>query len=226
MENSRFDKKQNLLLRKAEAFLREGNFGEALLIAENHLLDCPADADALGICCEALINMGRLEDMRNILLQTEECISALNLVCERSGDACREKGFHQEAAACYERFISLRPETEKASEIIEKMTLLDQEDHPTVPEKGKRNIPAQDFFTVTLAQLYIDQGHLQNAKTILDEILKKDPDNRQALSMLNNLISAPAASGTVNGNTKKNDELIKILSSWLKNIERLKMNAA
>lgn len=225
MNDHSFGKKQNIFLRKAESLLREGNFGEALIIAENHLKNCPADADALGICCEAFINMGKLESMRTILLRTEECIAALNLVCERAGDSCRENGFHQEAAVCYEKFISLRPDTEKASEIIGKMTLLDQEDHPVVPENGQKNISTHDFFTMTLAQLYIDQGHPQNAKTILDEILKKDPDNRQARSMLNGLKSAPAASGTVNESTKKNNEVIKILSSWLKNIEGLKMNA-
>ena len=227
MANNNFNEDRNAFLQKAEALLRENNMSAILNLAGQRLQNHPADADALGIYCEALIGTGRIEEMRQWLIRVEEIISGLNLVHERVGDVCRENGFHQEAAACYEKFISLRPDAEKAAEIIGKMALLEQEDKPAVSATDKEESPEREFFTVTLAQLYIDQGHHQDAEVILEEIIKKDPYNEQALTMLDELRSAMRApSLTENKMSSHNDKLIRILSGWLKNIERLKMNAA
>ncbi|HNZ64462.1 MAG TPA: hypothetical protein PKJ10_01385 [Smithella sp.] len=227
MANNNFNEDRNAFLQKADALLRENNMSAILNLAGQRLQNHPADADALGIYCEALIGMGKIEEMRQWLIRVAEIISGLNLVHERAGDACRENGFHQEAAACYEKFISLRPDAEKAVEIIGKMALLEQEDKPVVSAGDKEEIPEREFFTVTLAQLYIDQGHLQDAEVILEEIVKKEPSNEQAMTMLDELRSAmQAPSLTENKTLSSNDKLIRILSGWLKNIERLKMNAA
>jgi len=213
---------------RAQELLQENNLSEAFILAGERLRDLPADADALGVYCEALIGMGRLDEMREVLKEADEIIAGLNLIFERAGDACRENGFHQEAAACYEKFISLRPDAQKAREIIEKMTLLNQVD--SVPAEAdiprNENIDEQEFFTVTLARLYIEQGHLQDAEVILEEIINKEPDNTQARTMLNELRASQVFSPTENEKRLKNDNLLKTLSSWLKNIERLKMNAA
>ncbi|MFA5321535.1 MAG: tetratricopeptide repeat protein [Smithella sp.] len=228
MKNNSFEKKRADFLSKAQEFLQEGNLSDALNLAGERLQDIPADADALGVYCEAMIGMGRLDEMRAALKETEEIIAGLNLVYERAGDACREKGFHQEAAVWYEKFISLRPEARKAGEIIEKMTLLNQEDSVSeeVNIPGNENITEQEFFTVTLARLYIKQGHLQDAEVILEEIINKEPDNTQALAMLKELRGSQDFPSAENEKNIKNDNLIKTLSSWLKNIERLKRNAA
>lgn len=227
MENDNFNEDRNTFLQKADALLRKNNMPAVLSLASQRLQNYPADADALGIYCEALIGVGRIEEMRQWLIRVANIITGLNLVHERAGDACRENGFHQEAAACYEKFISLRPEAEKAAEIIGKMALLEQEDKPLVSAGDKGKSPEGEFFTVTLAQLYIDQGHHQDAEVILEEIIKKEPHNEQALAMLvelRNAMRAPSLTENKNGNP--NDKLIRIFSTWLKNIERLKMNAA
>lgn len=195
---------------------------ELLLLAQDRLKQYPADAEALGFYCEALIRMRRIGDLRTVLDQVTGFISSLNLVYERAGDACREKGFHQEAAACYERFLALRPDPEKAAEIIGKMAFLEQQDVMSEIENNHFT-PQEDFFTLTMAQLYIDQGHLQDAEVILEEILVREPHNEQASNLLRRLKSS---SSDQKENVSKVDHLIQTLSSWLENIERLKINAA
>ena len=172
--------------------------------------------------------MGRVDEARDVLREVGEIISELSLVYDRMGDIYRKKGFHQDAAVCYEKFISLHPGAENAREVIEKMILLEQEDQP-VTEVGmiyNENIPEPELFTVTLADLYIKQGHLQVAAEILKEIIKREPQNIQAVAKLDSLKAALASKSSANGKFVESDNLIKTLSSWLKNIDRLKIHAA
>lgn len=227
MKNNDLNESRGNFLREAEDLLGLNNLSGALELAEKRLREFPADADALGVCCEALIGMHRIGELRQLLDEVAGRISGLNLIYERAGDACRESGLHQEAAVCYERFLSLHPDTEKAGEIIGKMALLEQEDRDPANVNGADDgVPEKDFFTITMAQLYVEQGHLQDAEIILEEIIKKEPDNRQALNLLDDVRSLRIATPREEKRAFHHDNVIKILFSWLKNIERLKMNAA
>jgi tetratricopeptide (TPR) repeat protein len=172
--------------------------------------------------------MGRVDEARDVLQEVGEIISGLSLVYDRMGDIYRKKGFHQDAAICYEKFISLRPGAEEARKVIEKMILLEQEDQP-LTEVGMiydENIPAPELFTVTLAELYIKQGHLQVAAGILKEIIWREPQNSQAVAKLDSLMAELAPKSSQSTKFVESNDLIKTLSSWLKNIDRLKMHAA
>ncbi|MGA9109233.1 MAG: tetratricopeptide repeat protein [Smithella sp.] len=227
MKNNTFEGEHADFLDESEELLRQNNLLKALNLATERLNSFPVDADAHIVMCNALIGMGRLDDVREVLRNLGEIVSGLILVYERVGDTYREKGFHQDAAACYEKVISLHPGAQKAREVIGKMFLLEQEDNP-VPEVDvihNENIPEPEFFTTTLAQLYIKQGHLRDAEIILEEVIKKEPQNAQALAMLDKLKTSLVSQSSANGNFPEPDNLIKTLSSWLENIERLKINA-
>jgi len=185
----------------------------------------PGDADAYVITASALIGMGRIDEARDILKDVDKIISEFSFAFERIGDIYRKKGFHQDAALCYEKFLSLHPCAEDARVVIEKMTLLDQEDHPVNEiDVMDENIPEPELFTVTLADLYIRQGYLPEARRILEKIIRKEPQNIQAVAKLDMLKKALNSSSTV-GEKIDSDRLIKVLTSWLQNINRLKMHA-
>jgi tetratricopeptide (TPR) repeat protein len=228
MKNNTFEGERDDFLDESKELLGQNNLLKALNLARERLNSFPVDADAHIIMCNALIGMGRLDDVREVLRNLEEIVSGLILVYERVGDTYREKGFHQDAAACYEKVISLHPGAQKAREVIGKMFLLEQEDNP-VPEVDviyNENIPEPEFFTLTLAQLYIKQGHLLDAEIILEEVIKKEPQNAQALAMLDKLKTSLVSQSSENGNFPEPGNLIKTLSSWLENIKRLNINAA
>jgi FimV-like protein len=230
MKNNTFDGDRADFLYEAEELLRQNNMLKAFNLAGERLQSFPADPDAYIVKCSALMRMGRIDDVRETLREVDAVISGLTIVYERVGDAYREKGFHQDAAVCYEKVMSLHPGAEKARDVIGKMFLLEQEDNPVNTEKSDtvhtEDIPEPEFFTITLAQLYIEQGHLQDAEIILEEVLKKEPQNAQARSMLDALKASPDFPSAANEKLLSIDALIRTLSSWLKNIERLKINAA
>lgn len=228
MKNNTFEKDRADFLYEAEMLLEQNKLQESFNLAEERLQSLPADADTFVVAGNALICMGKLDEARDILCEVGENISELSLVYDRLGDIYRKKGFYQDAAACYEKFISLHPDAAKAREVIEKMSLLEQEDKPVNEDNiiFGENIPEPELFTVTLADLYIKQGHFQVAEKILLEIIKREPQNIQAAEKLNSLRESSSLKSSANAEFLRSDNLIKVLSSWLKNIERLKINAA
>jgi tetratricopeptide (TPR) repeat protein len=225
MENNTSGKGHKNFFNEAEKLLKQNKFPSALNLAQERLRSRPADADAYVVAANALIGMGRIDEARDILRDVGNIISEMSFVYDRIGDVCRKNGFHQDAAFCYEKFISLHPSAEDARMVIEKMTLLDQEDHPVNEiDIIDENIPEPELFTGTLAELYIRQGHLQVARKILEEIIKKEPQNIQAAAKLDTLKKS-LDSSSAGGEKVDSDKLIKMLSSWLKNIDRLKAHA-
>lgn len=225
MENNISDKDRKNFLNEAEKLLEQNKFPDALNLAQERLRFFPADADAYVVAGSALIGMGRIDEARNILRTVVNIISELSFVYDRIGDVYQKNGFHQDAAFCYEKFLSLHPGAEDARMVIEKMTLLDQEDHPVNEiDIIDENIPEPELFTVTLADLYIRQGHFPEACKILEEIINKEPQNVQAAKKLDMLKKALDSSSHV-GEEFESDKLIKTLSSWLKNVDRLKIHA-
>ena len=222
------DKDRSDFLCEAEKLLEQNKLMEAFNLAGERVRSFPADADAYVVAGRALLGMGRVDEARDVLREVGEIISKLALVYERMGDIYRKKGFHQDAAVCYEKFISLHPSAEDARKVIEKMMLLEQEDQP-VPEVGMiydENIPDPELFTVTLAELYIKQGHLQVAAEILKEIICREPQNIQAAAILDSLKAALDQKSSASEKFVESNNLINALSSWLKNIDRLKIHAA
>jgi len=225
MKKNTSEKDHRNFLNEAEMLLEQNKFPDALNLAQERLRLMPADADAYVIAASALIGMGRSNEARDILKDVGMIISDFSFVYDRVGDAYRKSGFHQDAAFCYEQFLSLHPGADDARMVIEKMTLLDQEDHPVNEiDVIDENIPEPELFTVTLADLYIRQGHFPEARRILEEIVKKEPQNVQAAKKLDMLRKALEPATTV-GEKFDSDKLIKVLSSWLHNIDRLKIHA-
>jgi tetratricopeptide (TPR) repeat protein len=229
MKNAVFERNRNLFIYEAEDLLRANKLSEAMALALERLAVFPADADAYVVLCSALIGLGRLEDAHEAMLEFGEKISEMALVYERVGDMYRKKGFYRDAADCYEKLLALHPDAQKARDIIAKMSLLEQDDHPLqdapMDDAFEKRIPEPEMFTVTMAELYIQQGHFPEAVKILEEILKKDPQNTEAAETLNNLRSAVLAETERKKPSAKNEKLLETLSLWLHNIERLKANA-
>ncbi|MEW6375609.1 MAG: tetratricopeptide repeat protein [Thermodesulfobacteriota bacterium] len=73
--------------------------------------------------------------------------------------------------------------------------------------------------TKTLAEIYIQQGHLQEAYEIFKVLSEKDPSNKEIQKRLKELdeklnLSSPWIPPTA----RSTDEKIRILKGWLANI--------
>ena len=213
---------------RAENLLKQNLLQEALILAQEQCLINPLDVEAYVIAGKILIRKGELAKARDLLTQVDQIISGLSIVYTRMADVYREKGLKSDAALCYRKFINLNPISEQAAEIAEKLSFLEKQEYEesNIDDSSIANIPKPDFFTITLAELYFKQGHLQMAKEVLGEILKREPGNINAAVRLASLKAAMSKVGTASVEDDSYDNLVNTLSCWLENIGRLKANAA
>ena len=75
--------------------------------------------------------------------------------------------------------------------------------------------------TVTLAELYLRQGHLRLAERVLEKILRQEPRNEKATELLREVRDRLQPEGSVQRQAAVKAEL----SRWLDNIARMRGHA-
>jgi tetratricopeptide (TPR) repeat protein len=227
MGNNQFEEDRLIFVNQMEIFVSQKMFAEALIMAEERLSRFPSDADARASINLTLIELGRFEESRNVLHELEKDIIRLSFGYLRAADTYRDKGLMQDAVFCYQKFLSLNPHAENSREVSEKIAQLQREEclASEVPESDSTSMAKPEFYTMTLAELYIQQGHPKMAADILAEIMKREPANVQARVKLDSVEAALALKSSSGDDVALTNNLINILSCWLDNIGRLKNHA-
>lgn len=210
-------------LEEMETFLKQGDDETALALAELRLKRMPGDMDARIAICRVRIQQGRLEEAKDMLQEIERTLAGLSQVYASMGDVCLKEGMQEPAQAFYRKFISLNPDSPLSRDISEKLEAIEtlQGTDAEGEEVGVVRVPS-DFQTVTLAELYIRQGHLRPAAEVLEAIIRKDPEQEKAAAMLREVweMIFREESG------QRYAGVIVELSRWLDNIGRLRGHAA
>jgi tetratricopeptide (TPR) repeat protein len=218
-------KEKELFLLKAESFLAQGLYQEAQDIAEERLGRFPADVDARMIVCHAWMRMGKLDRVRQMLREVDKAIFAMSRIYERMGDICRQAGLNGEAVGFYRKFITLNPCSSLTESVSKKLSsLLSSQGRTDISEEesdAERVYHIPGLKTVTMAELYLRQGHQDLARNVLEEILEKNPTDQRATAMLRNLQTVPHI-GKAEMGKRKPEEIICELSRWLNNVHRLR----
>jgi tetratricopeptide (TPR) repeat protein len=228
MTDNEFKEKESFLA-KAESFLAQGLYQTAQDLALDRLARFPVDVDARIIVCHAWTRMGKLDKVKQMLREVDEAILSMSRIYARMGDICRQSGLNSEAVVFYRKFITLNPDSSIVESVSEKLdSLLSSQEQTDISEEEtdmEERRPVPGLKTVTMAELYLNQGHPDLAQEVLEEILKKDPANQRAAAMLRNL-HARAAITTTKASHRAPDEIVCELSRWLNNVHRLKSHAA
>lgn len=214
-------------LAEAEALFADDNLQAAEELAAARLEWKPDDLPARVLTCRVQIRQGRLDEAREILQGIEEDLATLVTLYIPFAELCLARGLDREAASCYEKFIRLNPGTPEAAAVAERLHEIGSRDGNSATEVGEPEtvetgeVPP-DFQTVTLAELYIRQGHLTQAVDLLEAILRRDPGQAGAARRLEEIrkgLERPGAS-------PDSASIAAELSRWLQNIGRLRTHAA
>ena len=221
---------KEVFIAKAESFLDQGLQKEAQDFALNWLDRFPDDAEARVILCQAWTRMGKLDKVKQLLGEVDDAIYGMSVIYAKMGDICQRSGLNQEAITFYRKFLDLNPNSPITTEVAEKLhclapagetILLQEEDTPQHSPSIMR--------TVTIAELYIKQGHTDLAAEILEEIIKKDDTNKRALAMLSEIRGSGTAQPEKDAPPEKGaqpDAVLKELNRWLSNLDRIRAYAA
>jgi tetratricopeptide (TPR) repeat protein len=227
------NKEREEFLSIAEAYINKNLYEEASHIAESWLKRYPIDADANIIRCHALLRMGNLEKVGDLLNDLEAKVLELSRIYHRVGDLCLDAGLTKEAMKFYQKFISLNPAVSSAKEVYKKVNALaatmdDASAEIDADAYNNADRVAPDFNTITLAELYIRQGHLDMALDVLGEILKREPENMMVADRLNDVM-AKKHDGIREKTSllmEHNEVVIRELTKWLENIYRSRSHAS
>jgi thioredoxin-like negative regulator of GroEL len=212
-------------LEEVEAFLSKSDYLTVLGLAEARLKRTPGDLDSRIVICRVWIEQGRLEEAGEMLLEMEDILASLSQIYTCMGDIYLKKGMPESAQVFYRTFVSLNPDTTMAREISERLKGVSEQhatDDGARTEKEEAAQVPDDFQTVTLAELYVRQGHLQMAEEVLEAVLRKGPHHAKAAEMLREVREKIVS----RKESEKYAPVIAELSRWLNNIGRLSSHAA
>ncbi len=168
---------RDAFLEEAEAFLAAGDDETALALAEARLLRMPGDLDARSVICRVRIRQGRLDEAEEMLREMEVSLASLSRVYATLGDAYHSRGMQETAETDYRKFMALNPDLPRSRGDCRGAPGVEPE-RTTAGDGDAAEVPS-DFQTVTLAELYIRQGHLRPAAEVLEAILRKEPASRE-----------------------------------------------
>jgi tetratricopeptide (TPR) repeat protein len=205
----------------ARAYLDKGLYREALELAEAWLKRYPMDAGAHVVCCQALVKMGKMDRVGDHLDCVEDTILSISRIYAFMGDASLESGLKQEAIWCYQRFLSINPESSDAAAVSKKLQALtpalapvDKRIETRMRDSDDIQGVTPDIFTVTLAKLYNRQGHLHLAADVLFESPERHPGNQQPSRQPEEVTNPPIRKS-------HKEEVVQELSRWLNNINKI-----
>jgi len=219
-------------IKQAQTCLDENRFGDAVEMAETWLARVPEDVEAKIILSQGLLRLGKLDRLRDLLGEVDEKIGRLSLVYLRLGELCRKSGLNTEA----DNFLGKYNTLSAVLSPDEKQLFTDAPFEGGGDEEAGREEAGDiypEFYTVTLADLYVRQGHLTLARNVLETILTKEPGNEQAsmkLTELVKLLTVPEAvpeSTTVHpALAGANAAIVSELEGWLTQVARMRSPAS
>ena len=210
-------------LTQAEAYIDRNELPVVLDLAEERLKRTPGDLDARMTICRVWLLQGRIDEARDMLNEMEDILASFSRIYACMGDICMKKGMKDSAEIYYRKFMFLNPGVPLSKDVTERLSGI-EELHATDAEGGTEGdvqIPT-DFQTVTLAELYIRQGHLRPAEEVLEKIIGQDPQNEKAAVLLQEVRERLLKGASA----QQYAGVVAELSRWLENIGRLRAHAA
>ena len=173
--------------------------------------------------CRVWLLQRRQDEARDILNEMDDILVNLSRIYACMGDICMKEGMKDSAETYYRKFMFLNPGVPLSKDFTERLNGI-EELHTTDAEgraEGEVQIPP-DFQTVTLAELYIRQGHLRPAEELLEKIIGQDPQNEKAAGLLQDVRERLLEGASV----QQYAGVLAELSRWLDNVGRLRAHAA
>jgi tetratricopeptide (TPR) repeat protein len=97
------------------------------------------------------------------------------------------------------------------------------------PEFGLEEEALSEIATPTLAEVYVNQGEIQEALSIYEKVVTQNPEDQASMTRIEELktmltVEPPLAEESVPRPKQKKEKTIAILESWLANIRKMSEN--
>ncbi len=164
------DKSPRVFIRLAEAYLAVGRGADAIDLCRAGLAIHPRSIDGRHLLARALISQGDAEAAEKTLLEAVEDLVEKAEVLGTLARLYDREGQDDKARLTAAAYLALNPDDDEVRGILA------EPDEPTGPEPTTPS-RAEPPPTATLAELYFQQGHLDQAKEMYRRLLAAEPDN-------------------------------------------------
>ena len=214
-------------IREADRFLAGGRYSAALDLAHGRLAVRPGDPEALMVICRAWLGLDNLEEAQTALASLNKIHLRLAGLYKAMGDGCLKRGRMREALAYFQKGLAIFPDAFEGQQLSEMMsgalrTFGEEVRSETAPPEAHAVSP--DFYTVTMADLYERQGHVELAVAVLEEIHRREPHNGEVAQRLGRLRAVTEEPLPDLPGEDTRPAVIDELSRWLRNIDRIRSN--
>ena len=200
----------------ADAYRKQGNLAEALQVCRKGLEKHPNNTSGRVVLGRVYREQGKADaavsEFKKVLELDPENLMAHSFL----GSVYLEKGDHQAAIEEYQKILTLNPDDEETQTALKqaienaageaKGAKPAKKEPP--PAAVKKAPPKESTATLTIAELYLKQGHFDKAIEIYQELLANDPQNlmlRQKMSEIVERQQKEAAVEPAGAKLKKNE---------------------
>ncbi|MCX5879472.1 MAG: hypothetical protein NTY44_10225, partial [Deltaproteobacteria bacterium] len=97
------------------------------------------------------------------------------------------------------------------------------------PEFGLEEEVLHEIATPTLAEVYVNQGEIQEALSVYEKVVARNPEDQASMTRIEELrtmltVEPPLAEEAVSGAKQRKEKTIAILESWLASIRKMSEN--
>lgn len=200
----------------ADAYRKQGNLQEALSVCKKGLEKHPSNTSARVVLGRIFKEQGKVEDAASEFRKVLE-VDPENLMAHSSlGSIFMDKNDYQAAIEEYQKILTLNPDDEETQSSLKQAIERAAGDHKSEktrkkePAAGaeKRSPPKETTATLTIAELYLKQGHFDKTIEVYQELLADDPQNlmlRQKLAEVVDRQQKESTTGTAASKLKKSD---------------------
>lgn len=194
-----------------ELLKKEGT-PQAVIKACNKVLEIyPEDITIRRFLAETYFEQGSLELAEKELEKISRNIDELASVFKFQAELFRKENRIEDAIESLQRYLVHNKSDQDAAELLAELSPASKEEPSALP-------------TSTLAEIYYDQGELEEAIKIYEQVVKSSPANEKSISRLNELKQIKEDQDRKKTKEeiaqKKRLRLIGILEKWLAAIEQ------
>lgn len=173
----------------ADAYRKNGDLDRAIEVCEKGLKTYPEYASAHVILGKCFYDKGATERARAEFSRVLELDPENMVALKFMGDILLAEDKHEEAAEYFQKLLAIDPTNDEVSKSVKEMEKefrvkeIDLADETTA-RKVER---PRELATMTLAGIYAAQGYYNKALKIYHDIIRDQPDNKEALEMVDKL---------------------------------------
>ena len=179
----------------ADAYRKKGDVEKAIKICEQGLQRFPDYASARVILGKCYYDNGASERSKAEFERVLEFDSENMVALKFLGDILFAEDNKEKAVGYYNELLSIDPTNQEVKRLLDQLSeefspkSIDLDDDKNIERSTKETGPT----TMTLAGIYAAQGYYSRALEIYKGVLKKDPDNKEALGMIKQIKARESA---------------------------------